>query len=173
MRWSVVEPVLELGEPLLEIPDATVAVLLPSPAEREPRDDTQHTHARDGADRSLRHLRRSRQPALELPELAVETVPRRLDLLHRFSCCFAHWTSSFSDSCVSSGLDALERNELRAASIATAASRPNTTAMISIAAHRGRTRSSASAPAIPRKPITNNPSTAAAPKTPMALARAP
>src|SRR5687767_3762104 len=170
---SVVQSVLQPRETFLEVAHATVAFPLPPPAEREPRGQSQGAHTRDRTDRPLGDPGGCGQASLELAELPVQAVPGGVDLPHRFSCCFAHRTSSFSDSWVSAGLVALERSHPRASTMATAARTANTPAVISMAAHRGRTRSSASAPAIPRKPITKSPSTADAPKTPTAFALVP
>src|SRR5687768_5583355 len=101
---SVVQSVLEPREPLLEVADAAVAFLLAPPAEREPRGQPQRAHARDRTDRPLGDPGGCGQASLELAELPVQAVPGGVDLPHRFSCCFAHRTSSFSDSWVSAGL---------------------------------------------------------------------
>src|SRR5687767_1159214 len=170
---SALESVFEPRESFLDVSDLAIAlVLLPLP-EGEPRDHPQRAHAGQGSDRALRQARGGRQPPFELTELAVEPSSRSLDLLHRLSCCFAHRTSSFSVVVVRSGLVAPELSQLRARAIAMPASSANTAATISIAAHRGMASASPSAPANPRKPMTNKPRTAATPMTAIAFARAP
>src|ERR671924_432511 len=101
---DVVEATFEAVEPLLQVAVASIPVLPLASPHHEP------AHHPDGAETGhrgggpLRDPGGRRQPALELAQLPVEARPGRLDLRHRLSCCFAHATSSFSDSWVSSGL---------------------------------------------------------------------
>ena len=155
---SVVEPALQLGEPLLQIADAAVAFLLASPAEREPRRHPQEAHARERCAASA--WPPSRRPA-NGPRAAgaprpdgpwSPRSPSSFQLLFRpLDVLLQRLLGELGLGWRSSGAIRGPPRSRRQRGV------PNTPATISIAAQRGRTRSSASAPAIPRKPITNRP----------------
>src|SRR5438132_4627232 len=79
-----------------------LATLL-EPAHGEPERGARGPASDGDPDEPLHPDSRSRKATLQLPDVAFKPASGGLDLPYRFSCCFAHSTSSFTVRTVSSG----------------------------------------------------------------------
>src|SRR5439155_20214762 len=142
------------------------------PPDAEPQHGAANPTSDRHADDPLGPDRGSRKAVLELAEIGLQPGPGGLDLPYRFSCAFAHSTSSLTVRTVSSGFIGGRLTFLSVTRPATAAMSMNPPATMRRDAHGRTTLSRAAAAASARNTNTNSPMRPAPAAAPAAISRA-